>query len=117
LNTPGKRSLLLRDLKKERVDTACVQETHFKRDHTPSIYNKYYPTQFHALSDTKTKGVSIFIHKDTSLTLHRKIVDPKGRFIILVGMFNNTMYTLAAAYFPNIEPKRYLQTLILIIDE
>ncbi|CAH2246010.1 Hypothetical predicted protein [Pelobates cultripes] len=116
LNTPGKRRLLLNDLTKNQIDIACIQETHFRDDHTPAIYTKVYPIQFHSQAATKSKGVTVLIHKDVAITIHQKSIDPKGRYIILVGQFNSIQLTLIATYFPNERQGQYLRMLLNKID-
>ncbi|CAH2272682.1 Hypothetical predicted protein [Pelobates cultripes] len=74
----------------------------------------HYRDTLHAVdslaADTKTKGVSIFIHKEVTFTLQR-------HFINLQGLFNATQYTLVTAYLPNDNPKKYLQSLLTKIDQ
>lgn len=43
-NIPEKRSNVLYDMHKHRVDILLLQETHFRTDHCPGVRNRYYTT-------------------------------------------------------------------------
>ncbi|CAH2328529.1 Serine threonine- kinase N2 [Pelobates cultripes] len=117
LNSPTKRSLLFQTLRQQHIDIACIQETHFKSSTEPKLYAKHYPTQFHARSANKTKGVSILISRDIALEVQSQYIDPQGRFIILVGLFNATQYTLVTAYFPNSDSTNFLNKLLQTVED
>ncbi|CAH2315795.1 Hypothetical predicted protein, partial [Pelobates cultripes] len=99
------------------ADIACIQETHFRNDRTPAIFMKTYPVQFHSQASTKTKGVSILVHRDVAFTPIEHSIDPRGRYIILVGQFNVVHLTLVATYFLNENPKQFLQMVLRKIDK
>uniref|UniRef100_A0A8C5LVW1 Reverse transcriptase domain-containing protein n=1 Tax=Leptobrachium leishanense TaxID=445787 RepID=A0A8C5LVW1_9ANUR len=108
LNIPHKRHSLYTDLKSTSPDVVCLQETHFKRQAHPRLYLPQYTTQLHAMSSTKSRGVSILIHKRVAFQMHRKVVDPNGRFLLLVCSLNHKVYTIANIYCPNESQRPFL---------
>lgn len=113
LNTPEKRTTILRELKKGRPHFAFLQETHFKSHKIPRLTDSYFTEAHHATNDkTKSKGVSILISREAPFELTDKLTDPNGRFIFLKGKYNNCPITLANVYFPNTSHLPFCRELI-----
>lgn len=67
---------------KSYIDILLLQETHFKSGSTPPIRSKYYSTWIHSFSPlSKTKVVSIGLHKNLPFTLLDSKVYQEGRFV------------------------------------
>ena len=47
------------------------------------------------------RGVVVLMKKGVEVIVHSKIVDPQGRFIILMIEFNDNLYVLINVYAPN----------------
>lgn len=102
LNTPEKRALLLQELKKQHVDIAMLQETHFRTDAIPKLQNKVYTEHYQATNAvSKSKGVSILLHRNCKFELEEQIRDSEGRFLFLKGKLANKKVTLVNVYAPN----------------
>uniref|UniRef100_A0A803JQ02 Reverse transcriptase domain-containing protein n=1 Tax=Xenopus tropicalis TaxID=8364 RepID=A0A803JQ02_XENTR len=101
LNTPQKRNLTLNEAFKVKADILFYQETHFKKPNPPSFQNRKYPIAYHALSCTKSKGVSILVGTAIAFQLHQQLADPSGRYLMLICSINNQVYTLVNLYTPN----------------
>lgn len=101
LNTPEKRTSLLRELKKRNPQVSFLQETHFRTSQIPNLTNTFFPTAFHATAPTsKTKRVFILMHKETPFELHQQLSDPEGRYLFLKGILAGRPITFANVYFP-----------------
>ncbi|XP_063806719.1 synaptotagmin-like protein 2 [Pseudophryne corroboree] len=72
LNTPEKRSHLLRTLRSDGVDVALIQETHFKISaRGPSLVNQKYPLAFYSNNpeDASIGSITWSDHAPVSLSL------------------------------------------------
>lgn len=99
LNTPEKRTSILKEIKKTNPSVIFLQETHLKSGAVQKIGDKYYPQVFHATNpDPKTKGVSILIHKNARVDISQQHVDPQGRFLFLKGQWDT--YEFGKGVFP-----------------
>lgn len=80
LNIPEKRSQLLQSMHKNNADIIFLQETHFKTNSIPKLFNVRYPISLHATNQTsKTKGVSIIIAKHCPFLISDTCLDRDGR--------------------------------------
>uniref|UniRef100_A0A8C5Q6Z9 exodeoxyribonuclease III n=1 Tax=Leptobrachium leishanense TaxID=445787 RepID=A0A8C5Q6Z9_9ANUR len=123
LNAPFKRHALCSEIKRGDPDMVCLQETHFRRLSHPLLQVPRYTTQFHATGPTKSRGVSILLHDRMSFQLHRKLSDPKGRYLILGGRYLfvrgkivDTVYTFASLYLPNKKQHTCLTRMLKSLD-
>lgn len=102
LNTPEKQISILRELHKTKPAVVFLQETHFKTGTVPKLQDKHYPHAYHATNSTsKSKGVSILLHKNTDFIVSQQQADTEGRYIFLKGHWAGTPITLANVYIPN----------------
>lgn len=96
LNVSEKHSKVLYQIHKKQVHLLLLQETHFKTDHVPQISNKYYKSWYHSTNPlSKSRGVSIGIHKSLLYTLLVEESDVGGRFSFLKLSICNTVFTIA----------------------
>lgn len=112
LNHPAKRANLWKTASRLSCNVICVQETHFKATDTPRCSHRDFPHIFTSSGPKKTKGVLIALHKSITIQLYNSIIDPLGRYIILVGSFNGLTTTLVALYAPNKRPVHFLNRLM-----
>lgn len=117
LNTPEKRSSCLSDLWRQCPQIVFLQETYFRADRVPKMYNKHFPTAYHSVSpSSKSKGTSILL----SNTLPRQFLDfqtdQEGRYIFLKGKIHSEMFTLANVYLPNINQLTVLESCLSSLD-
>lgn len=71
LNVPEKR------IQPAKADIVFVQETHFRADSTPKLYNHNFPAVHHATNPcSKSKGVSILIAKHCPFQMSESLADP-----------------------------------------
>lgn len=75
----------------------CLQETHLTKDTVSLIQNKKYPIQYHSVYSAYARGTSILISSKAQVSCRQAVVDPQGRFILLVC-------TLAMYFGVNIYP-------------
>ena len=118
LSTPQKRRRLMGDLKRDATQIAFIQETYFRKDAVPKLYNKDFPWAYHATSPiAKSKGVSILISSAMNWTLKEELADPMGRFVLVKGWIGRVEVTLVNVYFPNYEHVMFLQKMIPVVLE
>lgn len=115
LNIPEKRISLLRELHKAKPAVVFLQETHFKTGNIPKLHDKQYTQVFHATNSiSRSKGVSILLHKNSEIVISQQLTDTEGRYIFLKGNWAGTPITLANVYFPNSAQITFCQR---VIDE
>lgn len=101
LNSPFKRSMIWKEVRSQRADILCIQETHFKASSPPRLRDRNFPHIFLACTDKKKAGVAIAIRDSVTFQTHQAILDPGGRFIILVCEVDSVKCTLVNVYAPN----------------
>lgn len=112
LNHPAKRRSLWREALQWNCDILCTQETHFQSTAPPKCTHPKFPFVYYANADTKTKGVMIAIRDTVPFQLHKSIIDPQGRFIILVCDINSSTYTLVNLYAPNARQIKFFHKIL-----
>lgn len=114
LNQAEKRSQLFRDPTLKKSHIIMLQETHFRTGQIPKLTVKNFPLHFHATNpDSKTKGVSVLLHKDCDFKLEATEVDPLGRYLFVKGSIQETPVTIANLYCPNIAQLTFLTRTLL----
>lgn len=82
-NSPQKRVKMFRYLKRQQIDMACLQETHFSTASCPKYFDAQYPQVFTAMGPTKQRGVLIAFHKSVPFSCIKQLADPEGRYLLL----------------------------------
>ncbi|XP_056403189.1 transmembrane protein 260 isoform X1 [Hyla sarda] len=101
-NIPEKRSQILYHMHKNKVRLLCLQETHFKSGHIPDRLGRYFTTWFHSSNpDSRSKGVSIGIHRSLPFSVQAVRVDPNARYLFIRGALLDQVVTVATVYAPN----------------
>ncbi|CAH2294333.1 Hypothetical predicted protein [Pelobates cultripes] len=77
LNTPERRSHLLRALWAARASVAFLQETHFQGKEAPALRDRRFPTGFFANHrDAKKAGVAILFASTVRFNCLVELADP-----------------------------------------
>lgn len=102
LNIPSKRGQTLQIFKKQNTDVLFIQETHFKKNFTPTSKHSFYKQWFNACTPSqRRKGVAILIGKNLPFVKSEVLTDPEGRYIFLKGKVGDRVFTFANIYAPN----------------
>lgn len=109
LNHPAKRASLWKTALTHNSDILCVQETHFAQDNTPYCQHKSFPHIYKACYSRKQRGILIAKRDTISFQLQNCILDPEGRYIILLCTIENTTYTIVTLYAPNQRQMSFLK--------
>ena len=56
-----------------------------------------------AHGSSNSRGVAILVKKDVDCTIHSKILDPSGQFVIIKTEMRDKMYVLINIYAPNLD--------------
>lgn len=97
---PAKHYSLYKEVS-NKADHITIQETHFHKDSTPYCSHKNYPHIFLASTHAKKRGFLMAVGVSVSFSLSITILDPEGRYSILICTINNYMYTLVNVYTTN----------------
>lgn len=68
MNSPQKRVKVSKYLKQQKIDIACLQETHFSSSSHTKYFVADYPHVYLANGPTKQRGVMIAIRKSVPFT-------------------------------------------------
>lgn len=101
LNTPEKRSRVLKKLQRHKFKIAFIQETHFRINSIQKLSDAHYPVDHAANQDSKSREVAILIAKHVPSTLSQAVADKEGRYLFLKGKFETNLATTANVYIPN----------------
>lgn len=100
-----------------KADVVAIQEMHFYKDSMPVFTHKNFPHLLLASSHAMKRGVMIAIKDSVSFSLLEAIVDPEGRYILLLCTINNCLYTVNNAYAPNSHQMKCLHKLCTKISK
>ncbi|CAH2320541.1 Hypothetical predicted protein [Pelobates cultripes] len=100
LNTPEKRSHLLRRLWAAKAYVAFLQETHLRGGDAPKLENRRFPQGFYA-NHPEAKKAAILFAQATPFHHTAFQEDPNGRYLFLKGTIAHHTYTFACLYGPN----------------
>lgn len=117
LNHPAKRHSLWKSANALQSDILCIQETHLIKSDSPLCVNRQFPHIFHACHSTKSKGVMIAIKDTVDFQLSKILIDPEGRYLILVCSINKISYTLSNIYAPNSHQKKFLHKVLRLTNQ
>lgn len=88
-------------LKKLKADVCLLQETKLSDSEHKKLKTQHFNQIYYAAYNSKKRGISIMINKNTPL-IHKHIIsDPEGRYIIISRTINNVSITIANIYGPN----------------
>lgn len=102
MNSPGKRSIILRELKRLKTQIGFLQETHQCKGKTILNGGRDFPFVFHFDSpDTRSRGVAIFVARGVAWQKEEVRMDEEGRWLFVKGLCFGQRITLATLYAPN----------------
>ena len=77
------------------------------------------PSSFFCHGSSNSRGVAILIKNGVDCTIHKKVLDPLGRYIILKAEIKDKMYVLINVYAPNKDKDivAFLKNLLITIQK
>jgi len=78
-----------------------LQETHSTAASETQWRNEWGAERITCHGSSNSRGVAILIKKGVDCTIHKKILDPLGRYIILKAEIKDKIYVLVNIYAPN----------------
>ena len=97
-----KRLDLLNELKSERIHVACFQDIHLEKWEIPILRKEWNAEVIASTKSSQSRGVAVLISTNVEFTIHNKIVDHQGNFILLdISISGLPRRSLANFYGPN----------------
>ena len=87
--------------RKQKADYIFLQETHSKIDSEKCWRNEWGGDIIMAHGSFNSRRVVILVTEDVDCTIHSKILDPLGQFIIVKAEIRDKMYVLINIYAPD----------------
>ncbi len=116
LNSPVKRTKCL-DYLSKRVSIALIQESHLKSVDVHRFQNRYFKVISASSAVNKTKGVLIFIKRNSGFSIIRTGGDTEGQITYAVVSLNNTKYAFMSVYPPTeCDSSFFLELLRLVVS-
>lgn len=113
LNTPSKKHMIMKELKRYEADVVFLQETHISHESNVKLSSRDFPVWFYGDTVTnRARGVAIGFANGTRFALEDRVTDPEGRFLFLKGKLGDEEYTLANIYAPNKRPMKYPKSIL-----
>ena len=111
LGSPAKRGKVFQHLKKLKAGVIFMQETHLRVcDHT-RLRRNGIDKVYHSAFNSRSRGAAILIHKRLQFTPEDTILDPQGRYVIVVGILCQVPVVLVSVYAPNFDSPRFMTDL------
>ena len=108
LNNVKKRVSIFKHLQKNQCDIAFLQETYSSVQDTNKWLQEWGGKGFFVHGTKHSRGVAVFFRKNLGIDVIDKILDSKGRFIILKIKSNEIHFNLINIYAPNKEKDQIL---------
>lgn len=86
---------------RKRANISFLQETHSTVEAETQWRNEWGAELITCHGSSNSRGVAILIKKGVDCTIHKKILDPLGRYIILKAEIKDKIYVLVNIYAPN----------------
>ena len=99
INNFKKRKTIFTWCRKQKADFTFLQETHSKIDSEKCWRNEWGGEII--MAHGSSRRVAILVKKDVDCTIHSKILDPLGQFVIVKAEIRDKMYVLINIYAPN----------------
>lgn len=112
LNQANKRKRVLSHLQHLGVGIAFLQETHLRNRDQSKIHKDWVGQIFHSQFNCKGRGVAILIHKKIPLIVSDTILDPNGRYVIVVGELFHLRLVLVNVYGPNFDDDHFFKAML-----
>ena len=107
-----KRKEILTWLDKKYAKIILLQETHSVSDSESYWKAQWAGNIFMSHGTSNSRGTCILIHKSISITFHKYITDPNGRYAILDVEIDEIRVTSGSIYGPNEDnPKFYTEVI------
>ena len=104
---------------RKRTDTCLLQETHSTEKIENQWKNEWGAELIFCHGSSNSRGVAILIKNGVDCTIHKKVLDPLGRYIILKAEIKDKMYVLINVYAPNKDKDNvaFLKNLLITIQK
>lgn len=112
INSPAKRKKILLYMKKLSLDIAYIQETHLLPPEMEKLNTLGWKVLTSAPFTSKARGVAILTRNNLEVTLHSRVVDPSGRYVIADASVNQSRLVLCNIYAPNSYSKVFFLDII-----
>lgn len=112
-----KRKCLELKMKRESPDIIFLQETHQKSEDSNKMYIKGIQLYEKAFGTSKSRGVATLISSRVQFEKLKSVVDPEGRYLIIIGKIYEETVTLVNIYAPNERQKEFLMTVSKILQK
>lgn len=107
-HSPIKRKKVLLALKREGVDIALLQETHFTDAEHLKLQQCDFVYVFSSAFTTKSWGVAILIKKSVPFKVIECVKDTHGRFVLVKAMIYGVEFAILNVYLPPGHPINFL---------
>lgn len=109
LNSSIKRRNLFKLYQSQIIDILLLQDTHFPTTFNPSFLHQHDSQFYLSNAVNKTKGVAICFSKHLNFSMSTVFKYPAGRYILVKGTIDGTLYSFVSFYTPNIgQAKHFL---------
>lgn len=96
-----KRRKIMRYLNCRKYDVVFLQETHSNESDQNLWQNEYGGKTYYAHGSNGSKGVGIWLRKNSNVIVNKCLKHNEGRYLILDVTYEGNEYTLACVYAPN----------------
>lgn len=112
MNQAIKRKRVLSHLQHLGVGIAFLQETHLRNCDQSKIHKEWVGQMFHSQFNCKGRGVAILIHRKIPFIVSDTILDPNGRYVMVVGELSQLRLVLVNIYGPNFDDENFYKKML-----
>lgn len=79
-----------------QADIVLLQEAHLSRPANQKLTSPQFPHSYIASYNSKQRGVAILINKKINFSLQDVIIDPEGRYVIIIILVHNYHFCITS---------------------
>ena len=108
LNNMAKRHKVFAYLKKRGTQIAMLQETHLTEIEGKALQRRWRGQVFYTSFSAYARGVLIWVRAGVPFQRTSSVIDPKGRYIVIMGRLDGRDVALMNIYAPNTDQGEFL---------
>lgn len=111
LHSMARRHKIHAYLMRRGAHIAFLQETHLTQSEGRALQRRWRGQLYYTTFSAFAWGSLIWIRARVPFQLTQQLIDPDGRYVVVVGRLNGMDVTLGSIYDPNVEQAAFLERL------
>ena len=112
----SKRIQIYQYLRMNKCEVNFLQETHCTKNRQKQWRNEWSSTAYFSNGESNARGVAILLSKNFDFTVEKMYQSEEGRYLCLVGKYNDMKIALVNVYAPNEDAPEFFEQLFELVN-